>query len=914
MSIENEILRIKEAKQNIANALIEKGVSLNPNDIAIDELPSVIEEMSVVQQPNSDYPVLFIDYDGTVLYSFTLDEFERKSIPRAPEQVKEFPDIIVGNGWNWENESDIRDYVDSYGNIVVGATYGCDFEGVAIRLKISDPSNTATFKFSAVPQSSRVLSYDWGDDSSTEYNPVGNGSSTYTYIHEYSANSDSSVYIVKLTSTDTVNLVSFETKNCSIDSIIINSDNLCPTFSIFDVADQLGINSAFLGRGTNALTCEHDSGLRKLCFLVEFNGPYVIDTGHKISLSGVVIPRIYSNNETPIQITGGVGLEFVSIPYSSTMFYEHMVGGLPFVEGADIVSSGLSNNQSLRRVNVVPGTTEIDSSMFYNDRRLETVTIPDSVESIGEEAFKGVTFMGDFELPTSVVEVGESAFEGVKMNSITFNGDVESIDSSAITDAKSVYLKSKTTAPNFGYNLFGNTENVYMNYRMIDYCIDSSAFIDSSNKIKVLSGTNKKTFSGLEIAPMCLCRYGSGYMVPIYSSYRYEKYISTFQGVYTGPGYAGIDPNNNFSPYVSTYYVSYDDLKNYFDSGSNLNSLSIDNKGNLCSYDGINDWRLPTNEEISAIFSLDRPGSNFVGYEFGDLNVHYELVALTKKYPDLDSSYFGILLFPDNVRITGSYNVNEIVSDTSLYGTFGDSESFKFSKCENAGSIFLPFVGIYDNTDVNPWKFGGTRASFWTADNSTLDIDSSGNISINPISENDSEYTYRLAFLVRGKLRKTWEDIPETNGVYIYYTDGTSSNYDTLIEEKTPVGVILKNDYVNFIIYPNIGKTACYDSATSSPRFYDPDSYVNDVNAAKNDYSGFKRTRYMTNIYTNNSTQIFYMMSHYVWADGVKGGYVASCGEIEQIILNVSAINEAMTLIGGSMFDFDPLNKYGSST
>ena len=46
-----------------------------------------------------------------------------------------------------------------------------------------------------------------------------------------------------------------------------------------------------------------------------------------------------------------------------------------------------------------------------------------------------------------------------------------------------------------------------------------------------------------------------------------------------------------------------------------------------------------------------------------------------------------------------------------------------------------------------------------------------------------------------------WKKI--TYGIFILYTDGSLSNYDTVTSGKTAVGVVLKNENVSFVLHPS---------------------------------------------------------------------------------------------------------------
>ena len=141
-----------------------------------------------------------------------------------------------------------------------------------------------------------------------------------------------------------------------------------------------------------------------------------------------------------------------------------------------------------------------------------------------------------------------------------------------------------------------------------------------------------------------------------------------------------------------------------------------------------------------------------------------------------------------------------------------------------------------------------------------------------------------------------------TEGVYILYTDGTTSNYDTLVSGKTPVGVVLISGDVSIVIHPDEGLSKNWSSNTSTA--IPGVTTTTDENAAKADYAG-----------EENSAAVLasgLAGTAFSFADD-RGGYLPSCGEMDQIRLNVTNINTALALIGGTQLDFASRD-YWSST
>lgn len=144
------------------------------------------------------------------------------------------------------------------------------------------------------------------------------------------------------------------------------------------------------------------------------------------------------------------------------------------------------------------------------------------------------------------------------------------------------------------------------------------------------------------------------------------------------------------------------------------------------------------------------------------------------------------------------------------------------------------------------------------------------------------------------------------NGVYIYYTDGSLSNYDTLDTGKTPLGVGLKTEAVSLVIHANEGVNKQYTANGGNPFVYDGVTTVTDLELAKIDYKG-KENTIAASLYNKVGTAFTFV------TDLGADWYLPACGELEQIRLNIANINTALGLISGTTIDFDN-NFYVSST
>ena len=120
--------------------------------------------------------VRFLDYDGTLLHTFSKDDFLALSaLPDLPTR-----EGLTCQGWNYTLE-DAQEYVTSYGVLDVGATYITDDGKTRLYIKIAAEGRmTVPLYFSQTVANGVTI--DWGDGSATEtLSGTGNVNTTHTY-------------------------------------------------------------------------------------------------------------------------------------------------------------------------------------------------------------------------------------------------------------------------------------------------------------------------------------------------------------------------------------------------------------------------------------------------------------------------------------------------------------------------------------------------------------------------------------------------------------------------------------------------------------------------------------------------------------------------------------------------------------
>ena len=160
--------------------ITENGVTEVTADSGFTGLSKVIVNTNVqsgggapVSKPVND--VNFYDYDGTILHSYTKDEFLAMSaMPPLPER-----EGLICQEWNWDLD-EAQDFVADIGTIEIGAIYATDDEKTRIYIYLPNDSKLdMPIRLYHYPSSTATI--DWGDGSEPE--DVASGGQTLR--HEY---------------------------------------------------------------------------------------------------------------------------------------------------------------------------------------------------------------------------------------------------------------------------------------------------------------------------------------------------------------------------------------------------------------------------------------------------------------------------------------------------------------------------------------------------------------------------------------------------------------------------------------------------------------------------------------------------------------------------------------------------------
>ena len=389
MSVQSEIDRIITAVGNAYSKVSEKGGTV-PSSQTVSNLATAIDSIPAggggeIPASAKSNDVTFIDYDGSILYSYSLEEAQALTeLPELPAR-----DGLVCQGWNWTLES-----IKSLNRpVTVGAMYITDDGATRLHIRIATVGRMTVPLYIGQTVANGV-SIDWGDGSTTQtLAGTGNVNTSHTYA-------DPGDYVISLMPQDgcTLSFGDGSYSYCVMGSIGYNSIVYCNMLQ--DVS--IGKNVTSIGK-------------------YAFNNCY--------SLTSITIPSgVTSIGDSAFSKC--YSLASVTIPAGVTS-----IGDYAF-----------SNCYSLASITIPSGVTSIGKSAFTHCYSLASITIPSGVTSIGDYAFDSCYSLASITIPNSVTSIGKSAFGGCfSLASVTIQDGVTSIGTNVFDRCISI---ASITIPN----------------------------------------------------------------------------------------------------------------------------------------------------------------------------------------------------------------------------------------------------------------------------------------------------------------------------------------------------------------------------------------------------------------------------------------------------------------------------------
>ena len=312
--------------------------------------------------------VNFLDYDGTILYSYTAADFAAlSSMPANPTH-----DGLTAQGWNW-SLTNAKAYVAKYGELNIGQMYITDDGKTRIYIHLEEGRTSPVLGICP----NGTVDIDWGDGT-THDTLTGSSTSTavYTSAHNYAAPGD---YVIQLTVTGSMGFG-------SNGLLVYTSESDNRDFVYRNAIRKVELGSDVTSIGDRAFYS---------CY----------------NLSSITIPDGVTSigNEA---FGGCYSLSSITIPDGVT----------------SIGNSAFGACYNLSSITIPDSVTSLGNYAFYNCYSLSSITIPDSVTSLGIQVFGPCATLSSITIPDSVTSIGNAMFGAcVTLSSITIPDSVTSI-------------------------------------------------------------------------------------------------------------------------------------------------------------------------------------------------------------------------------------------------------------------------------------------------------------------------------------------------------------------------------------------------------------------------------------------------------------------------------------------------------
>ena len=495
----------------------------------------------------------FIDYDGTVVESYTKTEWQSVSaLPSNPSHTG-----LTAQGWNWTKaQIDAQLTAIPDGDVNVGQLYITDDGKTRIYIHLEE--GRLHPYLGICPNGTVVV--DWGDNSTTSTLTGTSLTTVQRADHTYASGGD---YMITLT----VSSGSFAFYGTSNTSYILEKDtsttsNIHRVYTNavqkIEIGSNAIINNYAFSYCHSLASITIPSGVTNIglyafyyCYSL---ASITIPSGatnignyafaYCYSLASITIPSSVTNI-SPYAFNSCNSFTSITIPSGATSIGNSAFSGcssltsITIPSGVTSVGTGaFSSCNSLTSITIPSGITSISGSVFSNCYSLASITIPSGVTSIGASAFSGCYSLANITIPSEVTSIGNNAFETCySLASITIPSGATSIGSSAFSGCNSL---TSITIPSGVTSVGGSTFNGCRSLASITIpsgvaSIGSSAFsscygMAEYHFLRTTPPTliNKNAFTNIQ--PDCVIYVPSASLEDYQTATNWSTYASYMQG------------------------------------------------------------------------------------------------------------------------------------------------------------------------------------------------------------------------------------------------------------------------------------------------------------------------------------------------------------------------------------------------
>ena len=431
----------------VANAIRTKGGTSAPLEFPDEYILAINDIQGGGGGGASKKQINFIDYDGTIVQSYTSAEWANVSaLPDNPSHTG-----LVAQGWNWTKariDAQLTAFPD--GDIWVGQMYITESGDTEIDVRFSDSARLSPILTICV---NGTVTVDWGDNTTPDtvtgtslstrqavshtYASAGNysivihvvsgsfqfyGSTSYQLLRKNTTQNENRIYANCVESVRFGNGVtsigSYAFNNCySLTSVTIpNTVTSIDTYAFYYCYSLPSITIPSSVTSVGSFTLSMCYSLKSVALprnITSIGNNAFYDC---YSLTNITIPSTVTSIGTSA-FAYCYSLLSITIPrgvrsIGGTAFREcHALASVTIANGVkSIGDDAFTNCSSLPSITIPSSVTSIGGGAFGYCRSLPSITIPSSVTSIGDYAFRECGSLASLTIPSSVTSIGSNAF------------------------------------------------------------------------------------------------------------------------------------------------------------------------------------------------------------------------------------------------------------------------------------------------------------------------------------------------------------------------------------------------------------------------------------------------------------------------------------------------------------------------
>ena len=410
--------------QDIADAIRSKNGS--SDTYLPSEMAAAIEDISGGGSSggggSASDPVKFIDYDGTILHSYSVADFMAlTAMPDNPSHSG-----LTAQGWNW-SLADAKAQLTAMpeAGLTIGQMYITDDGKTRIYVHFEEARKSPYFGICP----NGTVTVDWGDNSATDTLTGTSLTTVKTVQHEFPSAGD---YVITLT-VESGEFAFYGVRNTS--HILKISET---TTAYISRVYTNAIRKIELGTGANI-------GDYAFNFCMSFASITIPST--VTSIGAYAFDSCYSL----VSITIPDGVTSIGLDAFDNC---HTLASLTIPSTVTSIGAYAFNNcYSLASVTIPSTVTDTGPYIFQNCYSLVSITIPDGMTKISNYVFSNCYSIVSIIIPNSMTDIGAYAFSGCyTLTSLTIPPTVTSIGTYAF---RNCYILTSLTIPD-GVTKIGN--------------------------------------------------------------------------------------------------------------------------------------------------------------------------------------------------------------------------------------------------------------------------------------------------------------------------------------------------------------------------------------------------------------------------------------------------------------------------